>query len=40
MPAEGLYGHIEDQASGEVLGLWNNLIELGSMVGLNPKLGH
>ena len=38
MPAEGSYGHIEDQASGEVLGLWNNSIELGSMVGLEPKV--
>ena len=37
MPAEGSYGHIEDQASGEVLGLWNNSTDLGSMVGLEPK---
>ena len=37
MPAEGSYGHIEDQASGEVLGLWNASTDLGSMVGLEPK---
>ena len=37
MPAEGSCGHIEDQASGEVLGLWNDSTDLGSMVGLEPK---
>ena len=37
MPAEGSCGHIEDQASGEVLGMWNDSIDLGSMVGLEPK---
>ena len=37
MPVEGSCGHIEDQASGEVLGLWNDSTDLGSMVGLEPK---
>ena len=38
MPAEGSYGHIEDQASGEVLGLWNASTDLGSMVVLDLLL--
>ena len=40
MPTEGSYGHIEDQASGEVLSLWNDSTDLGSMVGLEPKDRH
>ena len=37
IPAEGAYGHIEDQVSGEVLGLWEKATDLGTLVGLEPK---
>ena len=37
IPAEGSYGHIEDQASGEVFGLWNDVTDIGTLVGLEPK---
>ena len=37
LPSEGYEGHIEDQASGDVLGLWNDATALGTMVGLEPK---
>ena len=37
IPTEGYDGQIEDQDSGEVLGLWNDATVLGTMVGLEPK---
>ena len=37
IPAEGSYGHIEDQLSGEVFGLWNDATDIGTLVGLEPK---